>query len=59
MSKHDYEGDVYYEVWRQGGDPDAIDLDRVEDSYYRGDYPEDAASVEMERQRPRAYSEDE
>ena len=42
-----YEGDVFFEVWRSGGNPDAIDFDRVNDAYYAGDFAEDAATFEL------------
>jgi hypothetical protein len=31
-----YRGDVFYETWRRGGDPDRVDVDRVTDAYYDG-----------------------
>lgn len=51
--RRNYENDVFYEVWRSGGDPDRIDFDgRVEDHFYNGDYPEDAAAHELRCQQP-------
>lgn len=47
-----YEGDVSYEVWRRGGNPDRIDDDRVGDSYDNGLSHEQAASKEIRAQRP-------
>lgn len=47
-----YEGDVWYEVWRSGGNPDRVDLDRVSDAFYDGLSTEDCASRELRRQRP-------
>lgn len=45
----DYENDVFYEVWRRGGNPDRIDDDRVSDAYYDGVYADDCAAREMRR----------
>jgi len=46
-----YEHDVYYEVWRRGGNPDSIDPDRVADQYYTGrDYHDAASSVIREQE---------
>jgi len=53
-----YESDCWYEVWRAGGDPDRINLDRVEDDYYSGLYPEESASRELRRQRPAPVEEE-
>lgn len=43
-SRREYEADVAFEVWRSGGNPDAIDEYRVQECYDMGDYPEEAAS---------------
>ena len=48
-----YESDVAYEVWRNGGNPDRIDPDRVQDSRYMGMDVDSAAHRELRRQRPR------
>jgi|GEM_PF-5138354 len=45
-----YESDVYYEVWLSGRNPDAIDYDRLEDSYYMGFDPDEAALREIRAQ---------
>ena len=47
-----YEGDVWYDVWRGGGNPDRVDHDRVIDGYYEGRQAEDVARSELRRQRP-------
>jgi hypothetical protein len=47
-----YIADVEYEVWRNGGDIDRVDRDRVVDSYYDGRSEDCAASAELRRQRP-------
>lgn len=47
-----YENDVFYEVWRAGGNPDAINYDRVEEHFYNGDYSDCAASHELRAQMP-------
>lgn len=51
--KREYDDDVFYEVWSRGGDPDAIDYDRVADAYYDGLYPEECALAEIRCQNPR------
>lgn len=48
-----YESDVFYEVWRSGGNPDRVDPDRIRDCYYNGYDTESAASVELRAQRPK------
>lgn len=48
-----YDNDVFYEVWRNGGNPDRIDFDRVQDRYYNGQDVESAASAELQAQRPK------
>lgn len=47
-----YFGDVLFEVWRHGGNPDAVDRDRVEESQRYGDWPEECAHYELRRQFP-------
>jgi len=49
--RHKFEADVAYEVWRNGGNPDNVDLDRIDDSFYAGDFPEDVAVSEVRPQR--------
>jgi len=48
--RSDYYGDVVYEVWRHGGDPDMVDYDRLDDYRYEGLYPDEATSRELRRQ---------
>lgn len=55
--RREYENDVFYEVWRSGGNPDAINYDRVEEHFYNGDYSEHAASHELLAQRPQPQEE--
>ena len=55
----DYFGDVVYEVWRSGGDPDRVDRDDVEDHRYAGRWPEEAARVELRHQQPSEYEREE
>jgi len=50
-----YYGDVEFEVWRRGGDPDAVDRDRLEDMRYEGLYSADAATLELRRHRRNRY----
>jgi len=46
-----YDGDVAYQVWRNGGNPDMCDPDRVNDRYWEGQSADEAASGEIRRQR--------
>ena len=46
-----YHNDVWYEVWRSGGNPDAISPERVQDAFYNGAYSQDAAAREIRSQR--------
>lgn len=50
--RREYENDVFYEVWRSGGNPDRIDYDRVDDYRYDGIEADEAASRELRRMRP-------
>ena len=50
-SRREYEGDVTYDVWRAGGNPDAIDRDRVDDHWREGDDVDIATRDEMRHQR--------
>ncbi len=47
-----YCGDVIYEVWRSGGNPDAVSADDMDDHYYDGLDAEAAAREELRCQRP-------
>lgn len=53
-----YNADVDYEVWRNGGDTDRIDYDRVRDNRDSGYCPEESAKVELNRQKPRPSEEE-
>jgi hypothetical protein len=53
QQEDDYFGDVIYEVWRRGGDPDCVDRDRVRERYQDYDEADDVAHCELRRQRPR------
>lgn len=46
-----YFGDVCYEVWRSGGNPDSVDYDRVRDREYDGYDYIDSARAELSYQR--------
>ena len=46
-NNRDYYLDTYYEVWRNGGDADRLDRDRISDYRYNGYSPEEAAECEM------------
>jgi hypothetical protein len=47
-------GDVVYEVWRSGGNPDAVGRERVESAEYGGAIAEEVAGLELRLQRARA-----
>lgn len=51
--RREYEADVFYEVWRGGGNPDAIDYDHTDNAYYNGIPADDCASSELSRQQHR------
>lgn len=44
-----YATDVEYEVWRRGGNPDAVDRDRLEGYREDGYEPEEAAGAILRR----------
>lgn len=56
--RRQFENDVFYEVWRAGGNPDAIDYERVDDRYYDGQDVQIAAEAELRAQQPKKISED-
>lgn len=45
-----FESEVWYQVWRAGGDPDRIDPDRLSDAFYEHASPDDVASRVLHRQ---------
>lgn len=49
--RREYDGDVFYEVWASGRDPDRINYDRVGDHYYGGDSSDEAAEDEIRHMR--------
>lgn len=49
-----YQSDVFYEVWRSGGNPDRINDDRVSDRMDRGYTAEENASAELRAHRESA-----
>lgn len=51
QAKRAYSDDVFYGVWRNGGNVDQVNSDRVEDCYYRGIESQQAARIETEAQR--------
>ena len=55
----EYEGDVYYDVWCLGGEPDAIDFERVDECFYADMPPDEAASIEIRSQERQVYAEPE
>lgn len=55
-----YRGDVIYEVWRNGGNPDRVDYDRVSDHFRDDRSVESSAREFMPRPRqpePEQYEE--
>ena len=52
-----YDNDVFYDVWRSGGNPDAIDFDRTRDAYYDGILAEDCASRIVREQNQKTRTE--
>jgi hypothetical protein len=51
QDRREYHGDVTYEVWRSGGNPDRLDYDRVEDHRWNDLRPNEAARCELNRWR--------
>jgi len=51
-----FEADAVYEVWRSGGDPDAVDRDRLHDAFYEGASSGEAAQAALARQRRAAQA---
>ena len=49
--RRQYENDVFYDVWRSGGNPDAIDYDRVTENFYDGVDDHYSAQIELNAQR--------
>ena len=49
--RSEYRGDVQYEIWRSGGNPDLADDECIDDCYDAGSYPEECAVTEIRRQR--------
>jgi len=47
----EYDGEVAYQVWRNGGNPDLCDPDRVNDSFWEGDCADECARYELRIQR--------
>ena len=48
-----FDADVHYDVWRSGGNPDAIDRDALRDDYYAGEHAEDVATSIVRQQNAR------
>lgn len=53
--ERDYESDVFYDVWRSGGNPDNIDMDRVNDDYHDGLSHEQSSENHFNRQKKSGY----
>ncbi|MDD5086117.1 MAG: hypothetical protein PHE61_08845 [Candidatus Omnitrophica bacterium] len=58
MNEREYENEVYYEVWRMGGNPDGVNYDRVSDGYYCGRDADETAARELRHQRSRRQEEE-
>lgn len=54
--QREYESEVIYQVWRRGGNPDAVQPDEVSDAYYNG-IPEDRLSNRIVRRQRSHYEE--
>lgn len=48
-----YKNNVFYEVWRAGGNTDRIDYDRVNDNYWNQVEEQSAARQELNSQKPK------
>lgn len=46
-----FEGDVVYDVWRSGGNPDAVSHDRLRDDYYDDRSVDEVVARELRSQR--------
>ena len=51
--KDRFDGDVFYEVWRRGGNPDRVNCDDFRELQECGYTAEDVAAAEIERQQQR------
>lgn len=51
MPRDKYWGDVIYETWRSGGNPDLVSDDCVEECRAEYFYPDECAEQEVRRQR--------
>ncbi len=51
------EGDIIYDVWARGGNPDVVSLDRVTDRLADGWAEDEIVNAELRRQRRRADEE--
>ncbi len=49
--QREYENEVFYQVWRAGGNPDRINDDRVLDNFYDHEDEDYAAQIELNAQR--------
>lgn len=47
----EFENETFYQIWRRGGNPDAVHPDRVADAEQEGFEPDEFAAKEVERQR--------
>ncbi len=54
QKRTDFNGDVVYDVWRNGGNPDEIDEVRLDEAYWDGYEADEFAQSEVRRQRDRA-----
>ena len=59
QDQRDYQSEVSYQVWRAGGNPDAIDYERVRDGFYDCQNADDTARRELRDQMPKQNPEEE
>ncbi len=51
MTENENEEDIIYGVWARGGNPDAVDSDRVSDRIADGWAEDEIVNAELRRQR--------
>jgi hypothetical protein len=44
-------GDVLYDIWARGGNPDMVSLDRIDDRFADGWAEDEIVNAELRRQR--------
>jgi hypothetical protein len=51
QSFKEYQSEAWYEAWRSGGNPDALEYDKLRDSYDAGMPAEEAARSALPKRR--------